>query len=208
MELTILKTAFFYYNFTSQNKGSDVSIRILLTLLAALFLFAGCATRQAPEVVIYEEPAPAPVLIPQVEDVPQQSDGWVSRALKEEYEKWADTPYMYGGETLAGTDCSSLVRQVYQDAFDIKLPRSSVDQAKLGHEVKRGSCKEGDLVFFKINAKTHHSGIIVEKGKFLHASTKEGVKISRLNNPYWTNKVVKIKRIIPEEGSVLLKPTK
>lgn len=82
MELTILKTAFFYYNFTSQNKGSDVSIRILLTLLAALFLFAGCATRQAPEVVIYEEPAPAPVLIPQVEDVPEQSDGWVLEPSK------------------------------------------------------------------------------------------------------------------------------
>ena len=181
--------------------------RILLTLSVALFVFSGCSSK-APKVVMYEEPVQAPIVVPQVEDVPQQSDGWVSQALKEEYEKWADTPYMYGGETLAGTDCSSLVRQVYQDAFNITLPRSSTDQAKLGENVKRGSCKEGDLVFFKINAKTHHSGIIVEKGKFLHASTKEGVKISRLNNPYWTNKVVKIKRIIPEEGHIILQPTK
>ncbi len=182
--------------------------RLHLTLIATLFLFAGCSSK-APNVVMYEEnpPAPKPIVI-ETEDVPEQSDGWVSKALKEEYEKWADTPYLYGGETLKGTDCSSLVRQVYQDAFNITLPRSSTDQAKLGESVKRGSCKEGDLVFFKINAKTHHSGIIVEKGKFLHASTKEGVKISRLNNPYWTNKVVKIKRIIPQEGNVVLKPTK
>ena len=182
-------------------------IRILLTLIATLFLFAGCTTRM-PDVIVNEKPAVA-ANEPVAEEVPVQTEGWVTLALQKEYEKWENVPYLYGGETLRGTDCSSLVRQIYQDAFDITLPRSSLDQAKIGEEVKRGSCKEGELVFFRINARTHHSGIIVEKGKFLHASTKEGVKISRLSNPYWKDKLVKIKRIIPEEEEMLLlKPSK
>lgn len=166
---------------------------LIFTLIIALLLFAGCSSKTIepqPLPVIYEEPI-------KVAEEPVQDPMWVSKALYKEYDKWSDTPYKYGGQSLKGTDCSSLVQQVYQDAFGVTLPRTSLEQAQIGYEVPKGSCKEGDLVFFKINSKTSHAGIIIAKGKFLHASTTEGVKISRLNNPYWKKKHVQTRRVLP-----------
>jgi cell wall-associated NlpC family hydrolase len=165
------------------------------TLIVALVLFAGCSSKNIepqPLPIIYEEPAPV-VQEESVEDV-----HWVSKALYKEYDKWCDTPYKYGGHTLKGTDCSYLVQKVYQDAFAIQLPRTSLEQAQIGYEVPKNSSKEGDLVFFKVDSKTRHSGIIIDKGRFLHASTTEGVKISQLNDPYWKSKFLQIRRVLPD----------
>jgi len=169
---------------------------IIFALIAALLLFAGCSNKTIepePLPVIYEEPAPVIVEEPVI-DV-----HWVSKALHKEYDKWCETPYLYGGQTLQGTDCSSLVRQVYQDAFGVTLPRTSEEQAKIGYKVSRKTAKEGDLVFFRINSKTRHSGIMIDKGKFLHASTHKGVIISSLNDPYWRRTYVQTRRILPDE---------
>lgn len=177
------------------NKRSYTNVfSAIFALIVTLFIFAGCSSKTIepqPLPVIYEDP------IKVVEEEPVQDPMWVSKALYKEYDKWSDTPYKYGGQTLKGTDCSSLVQQVYQDAFGVTLPRTSLEQAQIGHEIPKGSCKEGDLVFFKINSKTSHTGIIIAKGKFLHASTTEGVKISRLNNPYWKKKHVQTRRVLP-----------
>jgi cell wall-associated NlpC family hydrolase len=168
---------------------------IRVTLIVTFLLFTGCSNKTVelqPIPVVYEEPSPVVVEEP-IKDV-----DWVSKALHMEYDKWCDTPYQYGGQSLEGTDCSSLVQQVYQDAFGILLPRTSVEQAQIGYKVPKKSHKEGDLVFFKINSKTRHSGIIIDKGKFLHASTSKGVIISSLNDPYWKRKFIQIRRVLPE----------
>lgn len=169
--------------------------RILLTLAVTLFIFAGCSSKNIePQAlpIIYEEPAPV------AQEIPAKDVDWVSQALHKEYNKWCETPYKYGGQTLKGTDCSSLVQKVYQDAFGITLPRTSLEQAQLGYEVPKNSCKEGDLVFFKIDSKTRHSGIVIDRGMFLHASTTQGVKISRLNDPYWKSKHLQTRRVLPD----------
>ncbi|MFA6196943.1 MAG: NlpC/P60 family protein [Sulfurimonas sp.] len=161
-------------------------LKNILFLILALFIFAGCSTK-----TVTTAPKPEPVF------EPKKENSWVSKALYQEYDKWCETPYQYGGQTLQGTDCSSLVQQVYQDAFGIKIPRTSVEQAHIGYEVPRNSCKEGDLVFFKVDSKTRHSGIMIDKEKFLHASTSEGVKISQLNDPYWKSKYLQTRRVLP-----------
>lgn len=167
--------------------------RIVFALVVALFIFAGCSSKtiEPQLLVIYEEP------IEVVQEEPVEDADWVSKALHKEYDKWCDTPYQYGGQTLKGTDCSSLVQQVYQDAFGITLPRTSLEQASIGYEVPKGTCKEGDLVFFKVDAKTRHSGIMIDKRNFIHASTSKGVMISKLNDPYWKSKYLQARRVLP-----------
>ncbi len=163
-------------------------LKNILIFSIALFIFAGCSTKEV---------QPLPEQSVTITEVEEENPDWVKKALYKEYDKWCETPYKFGGQTLQGTDCSSLVQKVYLDAFGIKLPRTSLEQAQIGYEVPKNSSKEGDLVFFKVNAKTRHSGIMIEKGKFLHASTTEGVKISQLNDPYWKSKYLQTRRVLP-----------
>ena len=159
----------------------------LLIFLITIFIFAGCSTKEVTPIVdefIIEKP---------VED----SRAWVKKALYKEYGKWSDTPYRFGGKSVKGMDCSFLVQTVYYDAFGIKLPRATDEQVKVGYEIPRNSIQEGDIVFFKTGKTMRHSGIIIDKGKFLHSSTIEGVTISHLNNPYWKAKYWQTRRVLP-----------
>jgi probable lipoprotein NlpC len=61
--------------------------------------------------------------------------------------------------------------------------------------VKRSKLKTGDLIFFKTSPRVRHVGIYLEKGKFLHASKKRGVMISRLSDVYWKSRYWKAKRV-------------
>ena len=127
----------------------------------------------------------------------KQSGSWINRALTKEYMKWNGVAYKYGGSTRQGIDCSSLMQIIYRDAFNLRIPRTTANQAKIGYQVKKSASREGDLVFFKTGWNTKHSGIILDKDKFIHSSTKYGVMISSLNNPYWKNKYWQTRRILP-----------
>ncbi|MEA3369944.1 MAG: NlpC/P60 family protein [Campylobacterota bacterium] len=126
-----------------------------------------------------------------------KTDNWINAALSKEYAKWDSTPYKYGGTSLRGVDCSSLMQIIYRDAFGVKIPRTTKEQAKIGYQVKKKSAREGDLVFFKTGRSTRHSGILISNGKFIHSSTKHGVIISSLNNPYWKSKYWQTRRVLP-----------
>jgi cell wall-associated NlpC family hydrolase len=126
-----------------------------------------------------------------------KSKNYITTALYKEYKKWYKTPYKYGGCNTNGVDCSSLIQNIYKDAFNIKIPRTTKEQAKIGHKVSKSSMKEGDLVFFKTGYNSRHAGIIIERGKFIHTSTKYGVVISHINNPYWKSKYWQARRILP-----------
>jgi lipoprotein Spr/probable lipoprotein NlpC len=162
-------------------------LKNILIFSITLFIFAGCSIKEV-------QPLPEPsVTVIEEEENPQ----WVKQALYKEYDKWCETPYKLGGQGSRGIDCSSLVQNVYYDAFGIKLPRATDEQAKVGYEIPLNSSKEGDLVFFKTGRKTRHAGIIIDKGQFLHSSTTDGVTISQLNNPYWKNTYWQTRRVLP-----------
>ena len=120
----------------------------------------------------------------------------ITKALYKEYKKWNNVPYKYGGTSLNGVDCSSLMQIVYRDAFSLKIPRTTKNQAKIGQKISKNSSREGDLIFFKTKYKTRHSGIIIEDGKFMHTSTKYGVMISDMNNPYWKSRYWQTRRVL------------
>lgn len=117
-------------------------------------------------------------------------------ALNFQYQTWKGVKYKYGGNSKNGIDCSAFVQKAFMEGLNIKLPRTTTLQLRVGKDVQREDLKMGDLVFFKTGFKTKHVGIYLEKGKFLHASTKRGVTISRLDNIYYSKHFWKIKRVI------------
>ena len=83
-----------------------------------------------------------------------------------------DTPYLWGGKSIFGIDCSGFTQAVFR-MNAIKLPRDSKDQVRQGQEITFEEVKEGDLAFFhNINGKINHVGIVMNDGKIIHASGK------------------------------------
>ncbi|MFC6673676.1 NlpC/P60 family protein [Marinobacterium aestuariivivens] len=98
---------------------------------------------------------------------------------------WRGTPYRLGGLDRKGIDCSGFIQRTFRDRFNRNLPRTTAALVGVGAAVPRDQLNAGDLVFFKIGRRTRHAGIYIEDGRFLHASTSQGVIISRLDTPYW-----------------------
>ena len=81
--------------------------------------------------------------------------------------------YVFGGnDPLRGLDCSALIKHVLS-AFDISLPRTAQEQARIGRAIPkdRTQMKPGDLLTFGKGARITHIGMYVGEGRFIHAST-------------------------------------
>jgi cell wall-associated NlpC family hydrolase len=90
-------------------------------------------------------------------------------------------PYVWGGESPAGFDCSGLVAYVY-GRLGVSLPRVAADQYRAGHHVARSMLRPGDLVFFD---GLGHVGLYIGGGRFIHAPhTGDVVRISSLTGWY------------------------
>ena len=113
------------------------------------------------------------------------AQGAVQQALLAQYREWRGTPYRLGGNGKDGIDCSGFVQQTLARHFDIRAPRSTAQQVSMGSEVSRDSLQVGDLLFFRTGYTMRHVGFYLGGGKFLHASTRVGVTISRLDDQYW-----------------------
>jgi len=166
-------------------------MKLLLLVFTALLLLSGCSSKK-----VYK-PTYKAKKTKKTATKAKYTGNWKNKALSKEYAKWGGTPYKYGGSSRKGIDCSSLMQILYRDAFGLHIPRTTAHQAKIGYQVNKITSREGDLVFFKTGYNSRHSGIIIEKGKFIHSSTKYGVMISSLNNPYWRSKYWQTRRILP-----------
>jgi cell wall-associated NlpC family hydrolase len=82
------------------------------------------------------------------------------------------TPYVWGGESPAGFDCSGLAQYVYAK-MGIDIPRTTFDQFKTGASVPKSRLRPGDLVFFAgsdgSTSNPGHVGIYIGHGKFIEA---------------------------------------
>lgn len=118
-------------------------------------------------------------------NIHQVNPSIVRAALLKQYAAWAGTRYRFGGTTHRGIDCSALMQHVFRTSFDYDLPRTTLGQVIQGSRVPKADLRPGDLVFFRPHRGDRHVGVYVGNGYFMHASTSQGVKLSRLSNPYW-----------------------
>lgn len=111
------------------------------------------------------------------------------------------TRYRSGGTTKAGFDCSGLMIFTFNN-FDIKLPRSSIEQSRIGIKVNSDQARKGDLIFFRTNGRhqINHVGMVVEvvdgEIKFVHSSTHGGVMISSTKEPYYERAFSQVNRVL------------
>lgn len=116
--------------------------------------------------------------------------------LRDASEPFLGAPYLLGGETSAGIDCSGLSRQLFRRAFGVELPRRAADQGTVGIPVFRFGLQPGDLVFFGSSADSvEHVGIYMGDGRFLSATSSGGVRYANLDETYWTTRYRFARRI-------------
>jgi len=164
-------------------------MRTLFLPIVAVFLFSACSStpKTYKKVPIHHNRSVTYKL---------HKNNFVTSQLYREYKKYAGVAYCYGGSDQNGFDCSALVQRIYKEAFNIKLPRTTKEQIKKGRKVSKNSLKEGDILFFKTSYNVLHSGIYLERGEFIHASSSEGVTLSNIRNPYWRAKYYQARRLL------------
>lgn len=128
-------------------------------------------------------------------DVPVESI--TNIALLKKIDEWIGTPYVYGGSSKNGVDCSYFALDVMNGTFNKRLNRTAAEQYLQSKRISWDELKEGDLVFFKTEGpnKVSHVGIYLTNNKFVHASSKKGVTISDLSEPYYQRTLFSMGRI-------------
>jgi cell wall-associated NlpC family hydrolase len=109
------------------------------------------------------------------------------------------TPYLWGGTSHSGIDCSGLTSNVYGENR-VKIPRVSRDQYRAGRVVSDDGLHDGDLVFFNtLGVGVSHVGMIVDarKRRFVQASSSKGVTVSDLDGKYYKTRYLGARRVVP-----------
>ena len=121
----------------------------------------------------------------------RQADALIATARQ-----YIGVPYVFGGTTPAGFDCSGFLQYVFKQ-HGLTIPRLADEQYKLGKAVKMSELRAGDLVFFTTyEPGASHCGIYIGDGQFLHASSSRGIRIDRLDNAYWAPRYYGGKHIV------------
>ncbi len=137
---------------------------------------------------------------PIVKETPLIQSNYTGEDVALKAEKYLGVPYLWGGFTPVGFDCSGLAQYVYKQ-LGISLERSTYYQVHQGVIVHRKDLKPGDLIFFTTNDDDpndiSHVGIYKGNDLFIQAP-KPGdcVRVSNLNSAYYSNRYYIAKRII------------
>lgn len=113
-------------------------------------------------------------------------------------------PYLWGGTTPNGFDCSGLVQYCYREVFNIELPRTTYYQCEVGTEVSFEELLPGDLLFFDDGGDVHHVAMYLGDGYYVEAPhTGDVVKITAMNDklPDFAKRVVEARDIDLSEYS-------
>ncbi len=151
-------------------------------------------------------PRPAPLAKSRVEEAPPAPPA--RAASSPEIEKlwpgldasarsYLGTPYVWGGVTHQGIDCSGLTQNSYGENR-VKIPRVSRDQWKIGSKTE--SLREGDLIFFNtMGAGVSHVAMVVDakNKKFIHASSSKGVMLANLDAKWFSQRYLGARRVVP-----------
>lgn len=119
------------------------------------------------------------------------------QAFMNEAYKYLGVPYVWGGNTYNGIDCSGFVKNVY-DSLGFPLPRLGSDQMAYGIPVPVEELQPGDRLYFTPRTErvgVHHTGLYVGNGYFIHASSgSHRVRVSHLSESYYRKNFVCARR--------------
>ena len=105
-------------------------------------------------------------------------------------------PYVFGGTSPYGFDCSGYVQYVFANA-GISIPRTADVQYEFGTPISTTDLVAGDLVFFSTYTYgASHVGIYLGDNKFIHASSSRGVTIDSLGSSYYSSRYIGARRIL------------
>ena len=170
-------------------------IGAVLTALALSVLTTSCATNQKPPAAAASGSGRTAKAV----EPPRTAN--VTQRILEEYQRWQGTRHQLGGTGRDGVDCSGFVKAVYQDAFNINLPRTTAAQVRWGKAVAFDDLRPGDLVFFTPPNYPRHVGIFLNRSQLVHASKTKGVTISKIDQYYWRKYYWTARRILQDTSN-------
>ncbi len=147
--------------------------RYLFLFFIALMILAGCAPKQ---VKIYDQ------------DLQLRNN--IVRTAVEMHGK----PYRSGAKGPDAFDCSGFIYYVYK-RWGIILPVNTEGLMKVGYSIGRYNIRPGDIVIFRIK-KALHSGIMLNRNEFIHASSSRGVAIDNTEDPYWKKSIIGYRSVL------------
>lgn len=110
------------------------------------------------------------------------------------------TPYVYGGLSAKGMDCSGFIYISAKTALRMELPRRSEDIYGKADSIKDEEIQPGDLLFFQVGTRINHVAVYLGNGEFIHSVSdgpKTGVVISTMQESYWQRTYRGAGRILP-----------
>lgn len=121
---------------------------------------------------------------------------YINRTVISESMQYLGVPYVFGGTTPNGFDCSGYVQYVFAHA-GVYLPRTADVQYECGTPVSSGELMPGDLVFFTTYAPgASHVGIYLGDRQFINASSSRGVSVASLDSSYWGSCYIGARRVM------------
>ena len=105
----------------------------------------------------------------------------VKKTIWDDALEYLNAPYLWGGKSIWGIDCSGFVQAVFR-IHGFNLPRDAYEQAEIGSDISFEDCQENDLAYFSnASGKIIHVGIIGKQHQIMHASGR--IRIDELKEP-------------------------
>jgi hypothetical protein len=117
--------------------------------------------------------------------------------------RWLGTPYVWGGSSRAGLDCSAYTREMYREVFGVELPRTTKDQINLGIDLPvtadrpEKNWEPGDLILYVDRTGTPNHVVVYMGGSMLtHSVSGRGVVVDPMKQ-LWGRRIVARRLLVP-----------
>ena len=167
-------------------------------IMAIVLFAAGCAGTPVKDPDESGEIAPTPAAPAPGAAEPSPESNALRGSIVQLALSMVGVPYRYGGEQPdEGFDCSGLVFYSYRSNGQ-DVPRTSREQHDAARIITLEEAVEGDLLFFKDQAKLSHVAIYLGDGQFVHAPSSGGaVHVASVYSPYYQRNLIAVGRLLP-----------